>query len=88
MKKRRNIRYVLGTLLITKYNDQIYLCCQRGEELTTIEPVFQSQYAWIIVNLDMTNNALATALHELQSAQYSSHVSFNEMKFFSTTLSK
>ncbi|EQC34785.1 hypothetical protein, variant 1 [Saprolegnia diclina VS20] len=31
---------------------------------------FQSQYAWVIVNLDTTNDVLAAALHRLQSVQH------------------
>ncbi|CAK4084433.1 unnamed protein product [Aphanomyces euteiches] len=31
---------------------------------------FQSQYAWVLVNLDMTNHMLATALHRMQLTQH------------------
>ncbi|OQR81394.1 hypothetical protein THRCLA_11776 [Thraustotheca clavata] len=47
---------------------------------------FQSQYAWVIVNLDTTNDMLAAALHRLQSIKHAEDTLLMETNGVESTL--
>ncbi|KAF0695068.1 Aste57867_14091 [Aphanomyces stellatus] len=58
---------------LARMNERAAALSATGESLPPASETvvqFQSQYAWVLVNLDVTNHMLATALHRMQLSQH------------------